>query len=157
MRTQANRLLSKEGRIERMLGICQDITPLRNLNEALFQEKERMAITLDSIGEAVISTDKEMRVAFMNPVAEKMSGWSQEQAAGQPLSELLHITQGRNGPEVESLLLCQLPPEKVTPVSLKIWCCIPRTAAISIFTTASRRCVRKRVWNRGGDGHSGCE
>ena len=61
-----------------------------------------MAITLDSIGEAVISTDKEMRVAFMNPVAEKMSGWSQEQAAGQPLSELLHITQGRNGPEVEN-------------------------------------------------------
>ncbi len=115
VRTQANRLLSKEGRIERMLGICQDITPLRNLNEALFQEKERMAITLDSIGEAVISTDKEMRVAFMNPVAEKMSGWSQEQAAGQPLSELLHITQGRNGPEVENLLLCQLPPEKVTP------------------------------------------
>lgn len=115
VRTQANRQLSKEGRIERMLGICQDITPLRNLNEALFQEKERMAITLDSIGEAVISTDKEMRVAFMNPVAEKMSGLSQEQAAGQPLSELLHITQGRNGPEVENLLLCQLPAEKITP------------------------------------------
>lgn len=115
VRTQANRLLSKEGRIERMLGICQDITPLRNLNEALFQEKERMAITLDSIGEAVISTDKEMCVAFMNPVAEKMSGLLQEQAAGQPLSELLHITQGRNGPKVESLLLCQLPPEKITP------------------------------------------
>ncbi|MGK3141580.1 diguanylate cyclase [Pantoea sp. C2G6] len=115
VRTQANRLLSKEGRIERMLGICQDITPLRNLNEALFQEKERMAITLDSIGEAVISTDEEMRVAFMNPVAEKMSGWSQAQAAGKPLSELLHITQGRNGPQMENLLLCQLPPEKVTP------------------------------------------
>lgn len=115
VRTQANRLLSKEGRIERMLGICQDITPLRNLNEALFQEKERMAITLDSIGEAVISTDKEMCVAFMNPVAEKMSGWTQEQATGQPLSKVLHITQGRNGPEVENLLLCQLPPEKVTP------------------------------------------
>jgi len=115
VRTQANRQLSKEGRMERMLGICQDITPLRNLNEALFQEKERMAITLDSIGEAVISTDKEMRVAFMNPVAEKMSGLSQEQAAGQPLSELLHITQGRNGPEVENLLLCQLPAEKITP------------------------------------------
>ncbi|WP_442797495.1 diguanylate cyclase [Pantoea vagans] len=115
VRTQANRQLSKEGRIERMLGICQDITPLRNLNEALFQEKERMAITLDSIGEAVISTDEEMRIAFMNPVAEKMSGLSQEQAAGQPLSELLHITQGRDGPEIENLLLCQLPTEKITP------------------------------------------
>lgn len=115
VRTQANRQLSKEGRIERMLGICQDITPLRNLNEALFQEKERMAITLDSIGEAVISTDEEMRIAFMNPVAEKMSGLSQEQAAGQPLSELLHITQGRDGPEIENLLLGQLPTEKITP------------------------------------------
>ncbi len=71
IRSQANRLLSQEGRIERILGVAQDITPLRNLNEALFQEKERMMITLDSIGEAVISTDQAMRVTFMNPVAEK--------------------------------------------------------------------------------------
>ncbi len=115
LRTQANRLLSQEGRIERMLGICQDITSLRTLNEALFQEKERMAITLDSIGEAVISTDVEMRVTFMNPIAEKLSGWSQEQAAGKPLSELLHITQGRLGAQIENLLLCHLPHEKTTP------------------------------------------
>lgn len=115
IRTQANRILSKEGRIERMLGICQDITPLRNLNEALFQEKERMAITLGSIGEAVISTNQAMQVTFMNPVAEKMSGCTQEQAAGKPLSELLHITQGRNGPEEENRLLCQLPRDKITP------------------------------------------
>jgi len=115
LRTQANRILSQEGRIERMLGICQDITSLRNLNEALFQEKERMAITLDSIGEAVISTDEEMRVTFMNPIAEQISGWSQEDAAGKPLSELLHITQGRHGPQIENLLLCHLPTEKTTP------------------------------------------
>jgi len=115
LRTQARRFFSPDGRIERMLGICQDVTHLRNLTDALFQEKERMAITLDSIGEAVISTDSEMRVTFMNPVAEQMSGWQQEEAAGKPLSELLHITHGRQGTPVENLLLCRLPVEKTTP------------------------------------------
>lgn len=115
LRTQARRFFSQDGRLERMLGICQDVTHLRNLTDALFQEKERMAITLDSIGEAVISTDSEMRVTFMNPVAEKMSGWRQEEAAGKPLSELLHITQGRHGAPVDNLLLRRLPTEKTTP------------------------------------------
>lgn len=115
LRSEANRILSQDGQIERMLGICQDMTPLRALNDALFQEKERMAITLDSIGEAVISTDDEMRVTFMNPVAETLSGWSQEKAAGMALSELLNITRGASGPRVENLLLCQLPSEKTTP------------------------------------------
>ncbi|MCH9298058.1 diguanylate cyclase [Pantoea allii] len=121
IRTQANRLLSKDGRIERILGISQDITPLRNLNDALFQEKERMMITLDSIGEAVISTDQEMRVTFMNPVAEKMTGWSQDAAAGKPVSELLHITHGRHGPEVENLLLSHIPSEKNAPYLSEEW------------------------------------
>ena len=115
VRSEANRILSQDGHIERMLGICQDITPLRALNEALFQEKERMAITLDSIGEAVISTDDEMRVTFMNPVAETLSGWSQEKAAGVPITELLNITRGAAGPRVDNLLLCQLPGEKISP------------------------------------------
>lgn len=115
LRSEANRILSQDGQIERMLGICQDMTPLRALNDALFQEKERMAITLDSIGEAVISTDDEMRVTFMNPVAETLSGWLQEKAAGMALSELLNITRGASGPRVENLLLCQLPSEKTTP------------------------------------------
>jgi len=115
LRTQARRFFNQDGRIERMLGICQDVTHLRNLTDALFQEKERMAITLDSIGEAVISTDSDMRVTFMNPVAEKMSGWRQEEAAGLPLSELLHITQGVHGAPVENQRLRRLPTEKVTP------------------------------------------
>ena len=115
LRTQGNRFFSHDGRIERMLGICQDVTRLRNLTDALFEEKERMAITLDAIGEAVISTDSDMRVTFMNPVAEKMLGWQQAAAAGRPLSELLHITQGRHGAPMENLLLRRLPVEKTTP------------------------------------------
>lgn len=115
VRTEANRILSQDGQIERMLGICQDITHLRALNDALFQEKERMAITLDSIGEAVISTNDEMQVTFMNPVAEKMTGWTQDAAAGMAISELLNITHGPAGPRIQNLLLCHLPAEKTTP------------------------------------------
>ncbi|MFS2224569.1 diguanylate cyclase [Pantoea sp. B65] len=115
MRTQANRILSHDGHIERMLGVNQDVTEIHLLNDALFQEKERMLITLDSIGEAVISADEEMQVTFMNPVAEKMSGWSQAQAVGKHISTILHITHGREGPELKSLLLCSLPAAKIAP------------------------------------------
>lgn len=66
-------------------------------NDALFQEKERLHITLDSIRDAVISTDNQQNIMFMNPVAEKMSGWTQEEAQGKPLLEVLRITHGHGG------------------------------------------------------------
>lgn len=115
IRTQANLVPGADGQPERMLGICQDITHLRALDEALFQEKERMVITLDSIGEAVISTDDKMQVTFMNPVAEKMSGWTLEEAAGCALHHILRITQGAQGPQIESERFSQLPEQKTTP------------------------------------------
>lgn len=115
IRTQANGIPGPDGEIERMLGICQDVTPLRALNEALFQEKERMLITLDSIGEAVISTDDKMQVTFLNPVAEKMSGWTQAEAAGCSLHHILRITQGAQGAQIECARLSQLPMAKITP------------------------------------------
>ncbi len=115
IRSQANMVLDEKGDVERMLGINQDITAIRQLTDALYQEKERMHITLDAIGEAVISTDEEMRVIFMNPVAESMTGWAQEHAAGKPLNDILRITQGHKGPQLESLLLCELPQTKSTP------------------------------------------
>ncbi|PKH20146.1 diguanylate cyclase [Enterobacterales bacterium CwR94] len=115
LRAQANRVLNQDGKVARMLGIVQDVSQLRRLNEALFQEKERMQITLDSIGEAVISTNEQMQVTFMNPVAEKMSGWLQADAQGKDLSMILHITHGRGGPVMDNLLLCDLPEGKSTP------------------------------------------
>ena len=72
-------------------------------NEALFQEKERLHITLDSIHEAVISADSQQNIIFMNPVAEKISGWKQAEAQGKSLHEVLYITQGDQGPRLENL------------------------------------------------------
>ena len=59
--------------------------------EALFVEKERAQVTLDSIGDAVISTDIRGHVTYLNGVAESLTGWSLGDAAGQPLEEVFQI------------------------------------------------------------------
>ena len=59
--------------------------------EALFEEKERAQVTLNSIGDAVMSTDVPGHVTYLNVVAERMTGWSREEAAGHPLEEVFRI------------------------------------------------------------------
>lgn len=103
IRSLASRVLNKQGEVERLLGVNMDMTEVKQLNEALFQEKERLHITLDSIGEAVVCIDDNLRVTFMNPVAEKMSGWTQQQATGQLLLQVLQITFGEDGPLMENI------------------------------------------------------
>jgi diguanylate cyclase (GGDEF)-like protein/PAS domain S-box-containing protein len=60
----------------------------KNMQEALFEEKERAQVTLNSIGDAVICTDVLGNITFLNPVAERMTGWSREEAAGSPMAEV---------------------------------------------------------------------
>jgi diguanylate cyclase (GGDEF)-like protein/PAS domain S-box-containing protein len=62
--------------------------------EALFDEKERAQVTLNSIGDAVMSTDFSGRVTFLNVVAERLTGWSRYDAAGRPLEEVFHLIDG---------------------------------------------------------------
>ena len=70
---------------------------LRNMIErtviadALFVEKERAEITLNSIGDAVMSTDKSGAVSYLNAVAEKLTGWSLADAARRPVEEVFRI------------------------------------------------------------------
>jgi diguanylate cyclase (GGDEF)-like protein/PAS domain S-box-containing protein len=64
---------------------------------ALFEEKERAQVTLNSIGDAVISTDLEWRVTFLNGVAERLTGWSRDEALGRPVDEVFNIADGSTG------------------------------------------------------------
>jgi diguanylate cyclase (GGDEF)-like protein/PAS domain S-box-containing protein len=74
--------------------IIRDVTDRKALEEALFAEKERAQVTLNSIGEAVLTTDLSGRVTYLNPVAERMTGWSCGEAAGRPLAEVFDIIDG---------------------------------------------------------------
>ena len=61
---------------------------------ASLRERERAQVTLNSIGDAVISTDMAGNVTYLNPVAESMTGWSPQEACGRPLQEVLRIIDG---------------------------------------------------------------
>lgn len=63
----------------------------RRAEEQLFEEKERAQVTLDSIGDAVLSTDIDGRVSYMNVVAEMLTGFSREEAIGKPLHDIFHV------------------------------------------------------------------
>src|SRR6202162_1846705 len=62
--------------------------------EVLFTEKERASVTLNSIGDAVISTEISVTVTYLNVVAENMTGWSRNDAAGRPFPEVFKIMDG---------------------------------------------------------------
>src|SRR6185503_5385522 len=60
-------------------------------DEALFLEQQRAEVTLNSIGDAVLSTDIPGNVTYLNLVAERMTGWSREEALGRPLTDVFRI------------------------------------------------------------------
>ena len=69
--------------------------------DALRQSEESLSITLDSIGDGVIATDIEGRVVRMNPVAERLTGWTGEQAARESISDVFHIVSAETGERAE--------------------------------------------------------
>jgi diguanylate cyclase (GGDEF)-like protein/PAS domain S-box-containing protein len=66
----------------------------KSVESALFVEKEHMRVILDSIGEAVIGTDLDSNISYLNDVAERMTGWPKAIAYGRPFSEVARIRDG---------------------------------------------------------------
>src|SRR5438034_2214024 len=64
------------------------------VEDALYVEKERAVVTLNSIGDAVLCTDISGIVTYLNLVAETMTGWTREEAIGKPLAEVFRIIDG---------------------------------------------------------------
>jgi PAS domain S-box-containing protein len=64
---------------------------LLQINRTLQVSEEKLAVTLYSIGDAVIATDASACVTLLNPVAEDLTGWTQAQAMGRPVDEVFHI------------------------------------------------------------------
>ena len=81
-----------------------DITDRKRMESELFEEKERMRLTLASIGDAVICTDAHGQVTFLNPVAERLTGWQAFDAAGQSVDTVVHLRSTDNDSPVASPL-----------------------------------------------------
>ncbi|HRK96083.1 MAG TPA: EAL domain-containing protein, partial [Rhodospirillales bacterium] len=73
------------------ISVVVDISERKQAEEALFQEKERAEVTLHCIGDAVITTDTGAAVTYLNPVAERLTGWGLEEAKGRPLPTVFAI------------------------------------------------------------------
>jgi PAS domain S-box-containing protein len=73
------------------LASIRDITERRQLEKSLAVEKEQLDITLRSIGDGVIATDKNGGILLINPAARRMTGWPQQQALGQHISRVLEL------------------------------------------------------------------
>ncbi|NND64866.1 MAG: diguanylate cyclase, partial [Gammaproteobacteria bacterium] len=86
--SRAKALIDDDGRVKRLVGVELDITERRLYEDALFQEKERAQITLESIGDGVITTDSSSVIEYMNPIAELLTGWELSDATGRPLTDV---------------------------------------------------------------------
>jgi diguanylate cyclase (GGDEF)-like protein/PAS domain S-box-containing protein len=92
----------EKGDVNGFSEIIRDVTDRKMLEEALFAEKERAQVTLNSIGDAVLSTDLSGKVTYLNLVAERMTGWSCAEAVGRPLAEVFNIIDGETREHVQN-------------------------------------------------------
>jgi PAS domain S-box-containing protein len=81
-----------EAEKQRLLEIQEEThKQLQRTNAILQISEEKLAVTLNSIGDAVIATDAEARVTLLNPLAEQLTGWPLKEAAGRPVQEIFRV------------------------------------------------------------------
>jgi PAS domain S-box-containing protein len=97
-----SRRLTLENRAVGRVWSYRDITLRRRAEEQLRAESERFRITLASIGDAVVSTDAEGCITFMNRVAETLTGWTSQEAIGRPLQDVFVIVNQTTRKPVEN-------------------------------------------------------
>ena len=83
-------------------GTITDITERKIAETRVFEEKERAEVTLQSIGDGVITTDAEGCVDYLNPVAEDLTGWDKRSARGKPIDEIMTVVNEHTRMTVEN-------------------------------------------------------
>ena len=101
LRDSSERIVGYEGTIA-------NITERKRAEQAVFAEKERAQVTLQSIGDAVISTDADGLIEYINPIAEALTAWSLDEARGRPLGDVLNLVNEITREPIENPLLCAL-------------------------------------------------
>ena len=90
------------GKIVAHEGTITDITDRKIAETRIFEEKERAQITLQSIGDGVITTDAEGRIDYINPVGQGLTGWELRGARGKPIEDIMTIINEQTRASVEN-------------------------------------------------------
>jgi len=106
------KILSMKEELELFAVVANDISFALNIidlekerekaEEELTRSRNEILTTLNSIGDAVISTDSKGNVVFMNPIAEDLTGWKENESIGKDIKEIFHIVNEETGDKVES-------------------------------------------------------
>ena len=91
------------GNVTHWVSVQRNISDRKRMEQAFFDEKELAQVTLQSIGDAVITTDASGRIFTLNPVAQKLTGWSTLEAKGLPLGGVLRIVDETTGMPIENI------------------------------------------------------
>ncbi len=95
---------SNAGKTTGIEGTIRDITEFKQAKKALYQEKEQALVTLESIGDGVITTDKQGRILYMNPTAEKLVGAKGESVRGEDYQNVLELVDEASGRALQNLV-----------------------------------------------------
>ena len=85
------------GRVERLITDTRDVTDRKLAERAAVEDKERVQVTLDSLGDAVITTDGYGHINYLNPLAQELTGWPKQVAIGLPMEAILKVSEERAG------------------------------------------------------------
>jgi diguanylate cyclase (GGDEF)-like protein/PAS domain S-box-containing protein len=105
---RAKALTDNKGKLRRLVGVELDITESKLSEDALFREKVSAQITLQSIGDGVITTDSQGRIEYLNPVAESLTGWSAADAMGHPIDDVFRFFHEETCEPLENPLLLSI-------------------------------------------------
>ncbi len=99
-----------------IVSMIRDISTRKKAEAEVWVEKERAQVTLESIGDAVITADVHANVEYLNPVAETLTGWSNAEAVGLSLEKVFHIINEETGQTVESPIIRSLKEGRVVSI-----------------------------------------
>ncbi|MGV0819298.1 PAS domain-containing protein [Martelella sp. AMO21009] len=91
LRASARLVRGVDGGPDRFIGVTWEVTEERQLGFELAEQHERMRVTLDSIGDAVITADADGMIRWLNPIAERMTGWTAADAEGEPSHHVFRV------------------------------------------------------------------
>ena len=109
-----------DGSIGGFILYIEDITERKKFEQLMINEKEQLKTTLLSVGDGVISTDVRGNIVVMNPVAEKLTGWSISEAEGREINSVFRIIREQTRVPVEDFIMQILTQGKVIDYSNKL-------------------------------------